>query len=70
MPTFQSLDELIANKAEEFADQIKAGTCPCRPVSRGLPSSVKQLRATQPCGLSRSWRTFARSSGANLTRAK
>ena len=24
MPTFQSLDELIANKAEEFADQIKA----------------------------------------------
>ena len=24
MPTFQSLDELIANKAEEYADQIKA----------------------------------------------
>jgi hypothetical protein len=24
VPTFQSLDELIANKAEEFADQIKA----------------------------------------------
>src|SRR6266481_2522339 len=33
------------------------GTCPCRPVPRGLPSSVKQLRTTQPFGLSRSWRT-------------
>src|SRR5712692_11406992 len=36
------------------------GTCPCRPVPRGLPSSVKQLRTTQPFGLSRSWRTLAR----------
>ena len=35
------------------------GTCPCRPVPRGLPSSVKQLRTTRPYGLSRSWRTFA-----------
>src|SRR5438477_5553541 len=35
------------------------GTCPCRPVPRGLPSSVKQLRTTQPFGLSRSWRTIA-----------
>jgi len=34
------------------------GTCPCRPVPRGLPSSVKQLRTTQPFGLSRSWRTM------------
>src|SRR5208283_4232487 len=33
------------------------GTCPCRPVPRGLPSSVKQLHATRPFGLSRSWRT-------------
>ena len=33
------------------------GTCPCRPVPRGRPSSVKQLRATQSFLLSRSWRT-------------
>src|SRR5205814_9327901 len=36
------------------------GTCPCRPVPRGLPSSVKQLRTTQPFGLSCSWRTIVR----------
>jgi hypothetical protein len=34
------------------------GTRPCRPVPRGLPSSVKQLRTTQPFGLLRSWRTI------------
>jgi hypothetical protein len=34
------------------------GTCPCRPVPRGLPSSVKQLRTTQPFSLSRSWHTI------------
>ncbi len=42
------------------------GTCPCRPVPRGLPSSVKQLHTTQPFSLSafqpfslsRSWRTM------------
>src|SRR5262249_27060152 len=34
------------------------GTCPCRPVPRGLPSSVKQLRTTQPLGLSYSWHTI------------
>src|SRR5882724_6596146 len=34
------------------------GTCPCRPVPRGLPSSVKQLRTTQPFGLSHSWHTI------------
>jgi hypothetical protein len=28
------------------------GTCPCRPVPRGLPSSVKQLHTTQPFSLS------------------
>src|SRR5262249_47695851 len=33
------------------------GTCPCRPVPRDLPSSVKQLRTTQPFGLSHSWHT-------------
>src|SRR5438445_7278820 len=36
------------------------GTCPCRPVPRGLPSSVKQLRTTQPFGLSHSWHTVIR----------
>jgi hypothetical protein len=30
---------------------------PCRPVPRGLPASVKQLRTTRPFGLLRSWRT-------------
>src|SRR5258708_30051105 len=25
-------------------------TCSCKPVSRGLPSSDKQLHATRPCG--------------------
>ena len=35
------------------------GTCSCKPVPRGLPSSDKQLRATWPHGLSRSWRTIA-----------
>ncbi len=34
------------------------GTCSCKPVPRGLPSSDKQLRATWPHGLSRSWRTM------------
>ena len=34
------------------------GTCSCKPVPRGLPSSDKQLRATWPHGLSRSWRTI------------
>src|SRR5258708_25858952 len=34
------------------------GTCSCKPVPRGLPSSDKQLRAAWPHGLSRSWRTI------------
>src|SRR3984893_16249426 len=34
------------------------GTCSCKPVPRGLPSSDKQLRATWPHGLSHSWRTI------------
>jgi len=34
------------------------GTCSCKPIPRGLPSSVKQLRATRPYGHSRSWRTI------------
>jgi hypothetical protein len=34
------------------------GTCSCKPVPRGLPSSDKQLHATWPHGLSRSWRTI------------
>src|SRR5713101_5797414 len=33
------------------------GTRSCKPVPRGLPSSVKQLRTTRPRSLSRSWRT-------------
>ena len=40
----------------------------CRPVPRGLPSSVKQLRTTQPFGLSRSWRTFAHHLGVTANR--
>src|SRR5881396_1348536 len=46
------------------------GTCPCRPVPRGLPSSVKQLRTTQPFGLSRSWRTLARQPPGTLQRRR
>src|SRR5450631_3390328 len=34
------------------------GTCSCKPIPRGLPSSDKQLRAIRPHGLSRSWRTI------------
>src|ERR1035437_5545787 len=34
------------------------GTRSCKPVPRGLPSSVKQLRTTRPLGLSRSWHTI------------
>src|ERR1039457_4266769 len=34
------------------------GTCSCKPVPRGLPSSDKQLRAIRPYGLSRSWHTL------------
>jgi hypothetical protein len=34
------------------------GTCSCKPVPRGLPSSVKQLRTTQRFLLSCSWHTF------------
>ncbi len=46
------------------------GTCPCRPVPRGLPSSVKQLRTTQPFGLSHSWHTVVceASDGADAVR--
>jgi hypothetical protein len=33
------------------------GTCSCKPVPKGPPSSVKQLRTTRPLGLSRSWHT-------------
>ena len=32
-------------------------TCSCKPVPRGLPSSVKQLRTTQRFLLSCSWHT-------------
>src|SRR6266567_5353028 len=34
------------------------GTCSCKPVPRGLPSSVEQLRTTGPFGFSRSWHTI------------
>jgi hypothetical protein len=37
----------------------------CKPVPRGLPSSVKQLRTTRPHSLSRSWRTIT--GNPNLT---
>src|SRR5260370_32254066 len=33
-------------------------TCSCKPVPRGLPSSVKQLRTTQRFLLSCSWHTL------------
>src|ERR1700724_441 len=42
------------------------GTCSCKPVPRGLPSSDKQLRATWPHGLSHSWRTIADNSSRTL----
>src|SRR6266581_327168 len=44
------------------------GTCPCRPVPRGLPSSVKQLHTTQPFSLSRSWRTMVGNPSTNAHR--
>jgi hypothetical protein len=52
---------LLTTAAEGGLERF--GTCPCRPIPRGLPSSVKQLHTTQPFGLSRSWRTLARHSG-------
>src|SRR5258706_15115042 len=33
------------------------GTCSCKPVPRGRPSSVKQLHTLDPFGPLRSWRT-------------
>src|SRR5262249_17825116 len=36
------------------------GTCSCKPIPRGRPSSVKQLRATRPYDHSRSWHTIVR----------
>src|SRR5260370_30161476 len=34
------------------------GTCSCKPVPRGRPSSVKQLHTLDPFGPLRSWRTI------------
>src|ERR1035438_783775 len=40
------------------------GTHSCKPVPRGPPSSVKQLRTTWPLGLSHSWHTMFMASGS------
>src|ERR1035438_4345453 len=40
------------------------GARSCKPVPRGPPSSVKQLRTTWPLGLSHSWHTMFMASGS------
>ena len=43
------------------------GTCSCKPVPRGLPSSVEQLHTSRPLRPSlRSWRTVARETGLHF----
>src|SRR5881409_2304852 len=66
----RSFPSVLTTRAFDQSRRRWFGTCPCQPVPRGLPSSIKQLHTSRPFRPSlRSWRTVIRVSGKLMSLA-